>query len=287
MTIQPSNRPTILAIADTAISLTCDPVGLGWAVAERYRAFLTDRPATLHLRVDFTGQEREQAMLDQGMSFVDGLLHFDAPGYVGTIDEQAGVGHLSLSSRQPVEEVDYFLRVAAALLLYRAGGFMFHAAGIVRDGRACLYFGYSGSGKTTVSRLSQALGDRVLNDDLLFLVPPKPGQAGGWTVYSTPFWNPTQVQPVGLDSAPLAGLFRLVQAKQVFTAAMQPGQAVAELVTSVPVLGLDPGRTLSVLARCRRLSRDVPVHHLHFLPDASFWPVVLAAVGPVHFHQKP
>lgn len=283
MTIQPSNRPTILAIADSAISLTCEPVGLGRAVAERYRAFLTDRPTALHLRVDYAGQDRAYAMLDQGMAFVDGLLRFDAPGYVGAIDEQAGVGHLSLSSRQPVEEVDYFLRVAAALLLHRLGGLMFHAAGILREGRAYLFFGYSGSGKTTVSRLSQALGDRVLNDDLLFLLPAPTG----WTVHSTPFWNPTQVQPDGLDSAPLAGLFRLVQAKQVFTAAMQPGQAVAELVASVPVLGLDPGRTLSVLARCRRLSRDVLVHHLHFLPDASFWPVVLAAVGPVHFHQKP
>ena len=276
-TIQPSNHPTTLAIADTAISLTCEPAGLGRAVAERYRDFVTDRPAALHLRVDYAGQERAHAMLDQGMCFVNGLLRFDAPGYVGTIDERAGTGHLSISSRQPVEEVDYFLRVAAALLIFRLGGFMFHAAGIVRDGRAYLYFGYSGSGKTTVSRLSHALGDTILNDDLLFLTP----NAGGWTVHSSPFWNPTQVKPNGLDTAPLAGLFRLVQAKTVFTVPMQPGQAVAELVASVPVLGLDPGRTLAILARCQRLSREVPIHHLHFLPDASFWPVVLAATAPV------
>ncbi len=117
-----------------------------------------------------------------------------------------------------------------------------------------------------------------MNDDLLFLLPKN----GGWVVHSSPFWNPTQVKPNGVDSAPLAGLFRLVQAKTVFTVPMQPGQAVAELVASVPVLGLDPGRTVAILARCQRLSREVPVHHLHFLPDDSFWPVVLAATGPVH-----
>ncbi len=278
--INPSTNqplPLTLATADTAISVRVDHAGLAQAVARRYAKFVTDRPAALHLSVAYTGQDREHAMLDQGMAFVDGTLRFDAPGYVGHIDEEAGSGHLTVSSRQPVEEVDYFLRVAAALLLFRLGGFMFHAAGIVRDGRAYLYFGYSGSGKTTVSRLSQALGDTILNDDLLFLLP----QAGGWTVYSTPFWNPTQVQPDGSGSAPLAGLFRLVQAKEVFTAPMQPGQAVAELVASVPVLGLDPGRALTILARCGRLSRETPVHFLHFLPDASFWPVVLAATAPV------
>ncbi len=113
-----------------------------------------------------------------------------------------------------------------------------------------------------------------------FPLPDKPGNPG-WAVHSTPFWNPTQVQPDGVGSAPMAGLFRLVQAKEVFTAPMQPGQAVAELVASVPVLGLDPARSLGTLARCRRLSQDIPVHHLHFLPDDSFWPVALAAVGPV------
>ncbi|MBP7962812.1 MAG: hypothetical protein KBG20_10985 [Caldilineaceae bacterium] len=280
MNSQSTNPPInqfTLSVADYAITLDFDHAGLAKAVAERYAAFATDRPAGLRLRVDLVGQERDHAMLDQGMAFVNGRLRFDAPGYVGFIDEEAGTGQLAISSRQPVEEVDYFLRVAAALLLFREGGFMFHAAGIVRDGRAWLYFGYSGSGKTTVSRLSHALGDTILNDDLLFLLP----RNGGWTVHSSPFWNPTQVKPNGLDSAPLAGLFRLVQAKTVFTVPMQPGQAVAELVASVPVLGLDPGRTLAILARCQRLSREVPVHHLHFLPDASFWPVVLAATAPV------
>lgn len=276
--ISPSTHQQInIAVADHAVALHFDHPALAKAVADRYAAFVTHRSAGLDLRVDYAGRARDHAMLDQGMSFADGLLRFDAPGYVGHIDERAGTGQLAISSRQPVEEVDYFLRVAAALLLFRQGGFMFHAAGIVRDGRAYLYFGYSGSGKTTVSRLSHALGDTILNDDLLFLVP----SAGGWTVHSSPFWNPTQVKPNGLESAPLAGLFRLVQAKTVFTVPMQPGQAVAELVASVPVLGLDPGRTLAILARCQRLSRDVPVHHLHFLPDDSFWPVVLAATAPV------
>lgn len=275
----PDHPPIVVAIADSAVALTIDHAGLHQAVARRFQPFVVERTPALHLRVAYTGQERAHSLLDQGMHFQKGRLHFDAPGYVGRIDERAGTGHLTLSSRQPVEDVDYFLRVGAALLLYQLGGLMFHAAGIVRAGRAYLFFGYSGSGKTTVSRLSQAQGDTVLNDDLLFLLPPVPDQPGQWTVHSTPFWNPTQVQPDRTGSAPLAALFRLVQAKQVFTSPMPAGQAVAEIMTSVPVLGLDPERSLGALARSRRLSQDLPVHHLHFLPDDSFWPVVLAAAG--------
>ena len=279
---QSTDQPITIAVADSAIALEIPHPRLRQRVAERFHAFAVDRPPALRLTVDLVGYERAHSMVDQGMHFDGGLLRFNGSGYLGHIDEgrgdRVGNGHLALSSRQPVEDVDYFLRVGAALLMHRLGGMMFHAAGIVRAGRAFLFFGYSGSGKTTVSRLSQALGDSVLNDDLLFLTPPNPEKASGWTVHSTPFWNPTQVQPDGIGSAPLAGLFRLVQAKQVFAAPMQPGQAVAELLASVPVLGLDPARSLGTLARCRQLSRDVPIHHLHFLPDDSFWPVVLDTV---------
>ena len=71
--------------------------------------------------------------------------------------------------RAAFEEVEYFLRVIYALLVFQAGGLLFHAAGIVRDGQCYLFFGHSGSGKTTVARLSST--DLVLNDDLVVLIP--------------------------------------------------------------------------------------------------------------------
>jgi hypothetical protein len=137
-----------------------------------------------------------------------------------------------------------------------------------------VFFGHSGSGKTTVARLSSDAV--VLNDDLLLLMPSEHRQ--GWTVYSTPFWNPTQVSPAGSLSAPLADMFRLVQDQTVYQEEMEPGQALAELVTSVPVIPADPTRLVSLLERGNRLVSSVPIFKLHFLPDASFWDVITSHI---------
>ena len=67
-----------------------------------------------------------------------------------------------------------FFRVLAAYRVQELGGAILHCAGIVRDGRAYLFLGRSGAGKTTVSRLSLAAGLEVLSDDLNVLWPLAP-----------------------------------------------------------------------------------------------------------------
>ncbi len=152
-------------------------------------------------------------------------------------------------------------------MTFQAGGLIFHAAGIIRQGKTYLFFGPSGSGKTTVARLSA--NDLVLNDDLLLLMP----QEQGWLVHATPFWNPTQVKPTA-HQGPLTAMFRLKQAKKVYLTEMGPGQALAELVANVPVIPLNPGYSQELFTRCQHLAQAVPLRYLHFLPDASFWEVV-------------
>jgi hypothetical protein len=50
--------------------------------------------------------------------------------------------------------IDGVLRILHSLILARAGGFLVHAASAVRNGRAFLFAGVSGAGKTTISRLA-------------------------------------------------------------------------------------------------------------------------------------
>jgi hypothetical protein len=257
-----------LSIAGLTVSVTSDDAALIDGLRRRYRAFRAVGAAQLTAHVRLVGHLRTSALLDTGTIFREGVLHFTAPGYEGSVDEEAGEARLTVSSTQPVEEVDYFLRVVCALLAFRAGGLLFHAAGIVRQGRAYLFFGHSGSGKTTVARLSA--DDVVLNDDLVLLMP----QEDSWIAHATPFWNPSQIRPAGPCSGPLAAMFRLVQDTEVYLEQMGPAQALAELVSNVPVIPADPARSIELLAVSRRLLDAVPVYMLHFLPDASFWDVV-------------
>jgi hypothetical protein len=261
-----------LEIAGQAVRVETDHAELAERLAARYADFrATLQSPDLTARIRWVGYRRDHALLDVGMHFDAGRVCFAADGYQGQIDPGAGQAELEIASRQPIQEVDYFLRVIYALLAFERGGLMFHAAGIMRSGQTYLFFGHSGAGKTTVARLSSDA--TVLNDDLLLLLPGAEGTPNSWEVFGTPFWNPTQVAP-SASHAPLHGLYRLVQADQVRLETLETAQALAEMVSNVPVIPADPHRNPALLERLQLLTDNVPVYALYFLPDASFWQII-------------
>ena len=256
-----------LEIAGMGFVGVCDSPQVAESLNECYRDFPLGVEPRLGVKVQITGQARKSAILDTGMAFDGGVLKFTAPGFHGYIREADGTGDLTISSLQPVEDIEYFVRVAYALLAFQSGGLMLHAAGIQRGGAAYLFFGHSGSGKTTVSRLSGQ--EAVLNDDLILLMPG----GEGWMVYGTPFWNPSQVKP-SAKHAPLGGLYRLVQDKRVYVEEISSSEALAELIANVPVIPADPTRTPKLISRLQKITQVIPPKRLHFLPDASFWELI-------------
>jgi hypothetical protein len=260
-----------LAIADLPLTLRGDAALIA-ALVKRYDAFLlTDSAAPFVAHIERTGHT-PRATADRPLAFRADGAYFTDPAYAGHIDLAQQCAALTLDSATPVEDADYFVRTIYALRLFEAGGLLFHAAGLVRRECGYLFFGQSGSGKTTVARLSRdAL---VLNDDLVALLP----HAGQWHMHATPFSNPTQVAlqhtPTGPRSMIVSGAYRLIQDRTVYVEDLPPALAVAEIVASSPIVCADPARTFDLIARARQLIARVPVRRLHFLPDDSFWEVV-------------
>jgi len=73
--------------------------------------------------------------------------------------------------------IDAVLRMLHSLILARDGGFLVHAASTVRNGRAFLFAGVSGAGKTTISRLAPP--DVVLLTDEISYVRKDRSQESG------------------------------------------------------------------------------------------------------------
>ena len=96
----------------------------------------------------------------------------------GRIDLRARRAHASLWRADELP-LDAFLRVLFSLALVEEGGLLVHAASLVRAGRAYLFPGRSGAGKTTLARLST---DVLLLSDEVSLV--RDGRCHG-----TPFWG--------------------------------------------------------------------------------------------------
>ncbi len=256
------------------LTLSADDAALVEHFRRRYQAFLATAPAGLHIHFDIV--PGDTSMIDYPIRFDAGVLHFSDPRCTGSLAPHRNEARFRLTLAQPVAAIEYVLRTAVALLAFDAGGLLLHAAGLVRNGRGYAFFGHSGSGKTTAARVST--GARVLNDDLVVLTPIHDWD-DGWRIHATPFSNPTQVLPAGPEYAPLTALLRLVQSKQVVVQAMPVAQAAAELLTSVPIIPLDPIRTPRLIDRVLSLVTAVPTARLHFLPDDSFWPAVLRATS--------
>lgn len=189
--------------------------------------------------------------------------HFLAKGCDGWADTVDPIT-LHINQNTNLQYVEHFLRVVTAILIFSQGGLLVHAAGIARDGEGFLFTGCSGTGKTTVCRVSEEFN--VLNDDLVILSPME----SGWQISATPFTNPTQVHP-GSGTARLHKILHLKQANQHELKEVSNAEAVAELLTHIPVISQSPQLIPSLLNRCAKIIQTTELRELYFLPNKDFW----------------
>jgi len=188
--------------------------------------------------------------------------------FAGWYDMASGSGKLALAANEDApfhRAIENYLRVITAHRALAQGALLVHGAGVIRDGRAHVFFGPSGAGKTTVTLLSE--GDLVLGDDLVMI---REGEGTDVLAVAVPFRGVFREAPETDRSFPVAGLYRLVQAPRDFLEPIPTGRGLAELLGSLPFVmeGANPARALEVASR---VVARVPVHRLHFRKSADFW----------------
>src|SRR5271154_3389162 len=78
--------------------------------------------------------------------------------------------------------IDSVMRIVHSLMLAERGGFLLHAASAVRNGRAFVFSGVSGAGKTTISRLAPP-DVTLLTDEISYIR----GAGTDYQAFGTPF----------------------------------------------------------------------------------------------------
>lgn len=240
----------------------------------RYRWFASVGPADYEvaiqlaglkeLAVDNRGQPRGPTISTIYPENIYIIRRTDNP-FIAIFDTRTGNISLKMWSSQYC--FDSFLRVLFTLLLADQGGLLLHASAIGTEGRGSIFFGSSGSGKTTVTRLSS--GRTILTDELALIKPCN----GGYRVYGTPFWG--EFTPGNSnESADLKGLYLLKKAKSNYLVPLGRAQAIAEIYQCVLFFSNEKHLLGRVLDTCSNLAASVPVQALHFLPDPSFWQIL-------------
>lgn len=170
-------------------------------------------------------------------------------------------------SEEPADRiVENATRYLTARLAVERGGFAMHAAGVSRDGRAYLFAGASGSGKSTAVRLAAPVAS--LGDDFGLVVPF--GQ--GWRTAAVPFDNAesvTVVPPPGL--VPVDGIWRLHKADDVRVEVPPLRMGIASLLGCAAFPWAMPDLADAVLENVRRYVESGGFAHLHFRKDTGFW----------------
>jgi hypothetical protein len=164
-------------------------------------------------------------------------------------------------------QVENFFRLVVAYRLLELGGVLLHSAGLAWKGRALVFVGHSGAGKTTLSRLGLAAGHTVLSDDMNALCPDDSRRL---MAEKLPFAGDLGRVPSPRQAFPLAAVCRLRKGENR-RRRIRPAEAVAFLVGSAPFVNVDPHRSDRLTNNLENLVRTVPVDELSFSREGGFW----------------
>src|SRR5580704_5326760 len=165
--------------------------------------------------------------------------------------------------------LDSLLRILLTMVLLPQRGFLLHGATVVRDGRAYIFFGRSGAGKSTVASLSPK--GSVLTDEISLLRYSD----GCWQAHGTPFWG--EFRAAGQNRlVPVAGLYLLKQANEERLETLDARRALRALLPCVLFFANEKPAHGTLLRTLLGLVEQIPCHRLYFRRNAEFWKVVAA-----------
>jgi len=197
---------------------------------------------------------------ETGVSFE----RFDALGHV-----DAGATHARFVVGDSPNSLEAAIRISVASALPRKGALIFHASGIERDGRAQLFLGVSGAGKSTIAELlSQSGAGRKISDELVIARVGRRAEA-----VVAPF-----IGSVGLphgERFELVALNFLVQAREHQRRALDAAESLPQLLRHAVSFANTPARIGEVMDLATELLDAVCAYELHFAPSAD----VATAIG--------
>jgi hypothetical protein len=165
--------------------------------------------------------------------------------------------------------LDSLIRILLTMVLLPQRGFLLHGATVVRDGRAYIFFGRSGAGKSTVASLSPK--GSVLTDEISLIRYSN----GCWQAYGTPFWG--EFRAAGQNRlVPVAGFYLLKQATEERVEILSLKQALRALLPCVLFFASEKSAHETLLRTLLGLIEEIPCHRLYFRRNSEFWKVIAA-----------
>jgi signal peptidase I len=139
------------------------------------------------------------------------------------------------------------------------GDIMIHGSGVICDGKGWVFTGKSGSGKTTIARIFDRSGDRVIHDDRLILAK----EGARWKMHSTPVYRNDEPRSAEVDH-----LWIISHGKSNISTPLAGAEAAGLILANCIQQNWDREASARLMASVADLAASVKVSRLAFLPDS-------------------
>jgi hypothetical protein len=191
--------------------------------------------------------------------------------------EKKGVLRFSLRGREwdmwfagAGKEIDPLEYPLDGLILYYLavihGDIMIHASGITISGNGYLFSGISGKGKSTMAKIWENSGAKVIHDDRLILRNTR----SGYRMYNTPIYS--NDKPV---DSPLTRIFIIDHGIENNLLPVTGATAVSTIMSNCIQHNWDQEIITGLLDSVSTMCGKIPVARLSFKPDSSIIDYIL------------
>ena len=262
------NRSAVVEIGGLPIRLRCDDPDFVRQIAERYSGYVTtsSNPA-FEFDIELAPPGAKSKDEDLRVTWDSGCWVMERGDFRAEWNPSTARGRIQQTINP--YSLDSVLRIVHTLLLARQGGFLLHASSAIRNGRAFLFSGVSGAGKTTMARLAPP-DAALLTDEISYITR----REDKYFAVGTPFFG--ELARVGENrQAPIEALYLLAKGPKNKIEPVRGVDAVRGLLGNILFFARDPEFVKLVFdSACDFVSR-VPVRRLTFVPDTSVWELIV------------
>lgn len=271
LAIQIERYSVVIAIGGVAVRVNTGDADFLAMLEERYAGFVSGvAPAEFDFDVDLTAPAFADPDADVSVSHRAGRWFMERGDFRAEWDPATRRGWIRQSANP--YSIDAVLRIVHTLVLVRQGGFLLHSASAVRNGKAFLFAGVSGAGKTTISRLAPP-DATLLTDEISYVRKLNVSGLDAYVAFGTPFTG--ELAKLGENiSAPLAALYLLAQGPENRIEPVVAADAGRELLANMLFFAGDQEMVHRAFEAACDFVDSVPVYRLTFLPDARVWEMI-------------
>ncbi len=266
-TTEISRLSVVVEIGGVSTRLNTTDAVFEQMLQERYSGFVTEsEQAEIEFDIELVAPRPHHSDIPVDVQYEPGRWMLSRGDFHAEWDPASQTGRIRQTAKP--YSIDAVLRIIYTLVLARKGGFLMHAASAIRNGKAFLFAGVSGAGKTTISRL--APGDATLLSDEISYVRKTDD---GYVAYGTPFTG--ELAKLGENtSAPISVLYLLEQGPENRIDPIPPGDAARGVLANILFFAKDDELVQSVFRSAVEFVSCVPVSRLTFVPDARVWELI-------------